>query len=495
MAFRDLRDFLNKLEDEGQLITLGEPVHPDSDIRDIALALADKKVDGPAVFIENIIGFPGEKAVLNIYGSTSNYALMMGKEKDASLKDMFNEMIRRWDKRDDQIKWVKNPPCQEVIIDKDINLYKTIPLSRLNTNDGGSIIPKSLIVTKDPSDIDNFDRQLLEINPIQFINSNTIRLRTSSLNNISDFILKAKSVNKPLPIAICLGLEPMLMSIANLPLENYESKYPLIASINGIPLELTKGITCDLDVPAGSEYIIEGEILPTGIFPFGHIDLCENTDEDVLGVQADLIINVKAVTHRRNPIFDSIYNGLSWTEDKTISNPNSIVYLYMLLKEILPEVKAVNAIYLNGLMVVVAVDNKFRANLNSVAKYLLSTSYGKAYINGIIFVDIDVDPFDMNQVMGALALKISREKGRIIFPNTGGNPSDTIFSSMDNKIIIDTIASVTVEKINMNPGSKDYDNKDNKYRKLIGELHKAALNRHVREMAMDEICSVFDQGC
>lgn len=115
--FKDLRQFLEKLDKEGQLVRYTDEVMPEPDIRAISRAAADMGATGPAVVIDNITGYKGKKVVVNVHGSWANHALMMGMPKTTSLKEQFFELARRWDSYPGEVRWVDNPPCQEVVLD------------------------------------------------------------------------------------------------------------------------------------------------------------------------------------------------------------------------------------------------------------------------------------------------------------------------------------------------------------------------------------------
>lgn len=83
-VYKDLREFLATLEEEGQLVRVKEEVMPEPDIASAGRAAANIK-NGPAVLFENINGYQG-KVVTNVHGSWPNHALMMGMPKDTPVK-------------------------------------------------------------------------------------------------------------------------------------------------------------------------------------------------------------------------------------------------------------------------------------------------------------------------------------------------------------------------------------------------------------------------
>jgi UbiD family decarboxylase len=96
MAYKDLREFLSKLEEEGQLVRIKDEVDPEPNIGAAGRAAANLK-NGPAVLFEKVRGYK-HPVVTNVHGSWANHALMLGMEKDTPIRDQFFELCRRWDK-------------------------------------------------------------------------------------------------------------------------------------------------------------------------------------------------------------------------------------------------------------------------------------------------------------------------------------------------------------------------------------------------------------
>jgi len=476
MAFLDLRHFLSKLESEGQLVTISNPVYPEPDIRSISRAAADMGKNAPAVILDNIIGYKGKKIALNVHGSWANYAIMMGMPKETGLKEMFYEMNRRWERLESSVKWVENAPCQECIINKNINLYEILPLFRVNPYDGGFYLTKACVVTKDPEDPDNFDKENVGIYRLQVQGANTIGMQGLPVHDIGIHMRKAEEMDRPLPIAICLGTNPMLECMACTALKYDQSEYRYAAALNGMPQELAKCITCDLDVPAESEYVIEGEVIPRQRFPEGPFGEFPGSYS---GVRAQFRIMVKAITYRKAPIFENLYLGLPWTEHDILIGLSTCVPLYQQLKESFPGVKAVNALYQHGLTVIVSADNKFGGYAKSVAMGLASTPHGISYAKNIIIVDGNVDPFDLNQVMWAVSTRVRGDKDVVVIQHTPGVPIDPASDppGMGSKLIIDATTPVApdsfVRKIKMVDKIAGAD----KYRKLLSGLYNEAQNK------------------
>jgi 4-hydroxybenzoate decarboxylase len=391
--------------------------------------------------------------------------LMLGMPKTATLKEQFYELDRRWESYPGEIKWVDRPACQEVVLDKGFNLLELLPLFRVNQHDGGFYLSKASVVTKDPDDPDSIDKENVGIYRVQVLNADTLAMQGLAFHDIAIHIRKAEERNQPLPIAVCLGVAPMLSFVASTPLEYAQSEYKYCGALDGEPLELAKTTDGFLDVPAGAEYVLEGEVLPRVRVPEGPFGEFPGSYS---GARKQVVIKVKRVTHRTDPIFENLYLGRPWTEIDTLMALNTCIPLYKQIRETMPEVKAVNAIYQHGLTVIIATESRFGGYAKSVAFRAASTPHGISYVKNIILVDGDVDPFDLNQVMWAMSTRIRGAQDVIVIPGTPGMPLDPGSEppGMGVKVIIDCTTPVAPE-----PPMRDV--------KMVDHVEEAARFRDV----------------
>ena len=88
-AYKDLREFLSVLEQEGQMLRIHDQVLPEPDIAAAACALTEIGENSPAIHFDNIAGFTDARVAMNVHGSWCNHALALGMDKDASMRDQF----------------------------------------------------------------------------------------------------------------------------------------------------------------------------------------------------------------------------------------------------------------------------------------------------------------------------------------------------------------------------------------------------------------------
>ena len=443
MSYKDLREFLTVLEKEGQLLKVSKPVMPEPDLSAIGRA-APNLDNGPAVLVENVKGY-NNSVVLNVHGSWQNHALMLDMNKNASVKEQFFELDRKWSTYPLKPIWIDNAPIKEVKITKDINFFDILPLFRINKYDGGFYLSKALIVTRDPDDPDNYETQNAGTYRVQIKGKDLLGIQPMPFHDIGIHLRKAEERNEPLPIAICLGNDPVLNMMSSTPIEYSQSEYDFAGAIKGAPIELTKSEHGNLDIPAHSEIVMEGYIIPRQRKiegPFGEFP------GSYSGARLQPEIKIHTITHRRNPIFENLYIGMPWTEVDYLVALNTSLSLYRQLKRDFPEVVAVNAMYTHGIGVIISTKSRFGGYGKAVAMRLLSTPHGMPYSKIVMVVDEFVDPFNLQQVMWALTTRVRPDKDVVKIPYAPGmvlDPSSEP-AGMHTKLIIDATTPVAPDK-------------------------------------------------
>lgn len=445
-TYKDLREFLQTLEAEGQLLRVKEEVSPEPDIGAAGRAAANQK-NGPAILFEKVKGYK-YSVVTNAHGSWQNHAIMMGMPKNTPIKEQFFELNRRWDKFPVPPKIVSREQalCKENVIDKNINLFEILPLYRINDQDGGFFISKASVVTGDPEFPDDLNKLNVGTYRIQVKDIDRVGIQALPFHDIAIQLRKAEEVNEPLPIAIALGNNPLVTFMASTPVAYDQNEYEFVGALqDGVPTEIVKADTAEhLYVPAHAETVLEGYIMPrvrTIEGPFGEFP------GSYSGARLQCEIKITRITHRTNPIFENLYLGMPWTEIDYLMALNTSVPLFKQLKASMPEVTAVNAMYTHGIGTIISTKVRYGGFGKGVAFRLLSTPHGMPYSKIIIVVDEFVDPFNLEQVMWAITTRVKPSKDVVIIPNCAGMPLDpsSVPAGMHDKLIIDATTPVPPE--------------------------------------------------
>jgi UbiD family decarboxylase len=444
-TFNNLREFLDLLKNEKQLIEISDEVMLETDLSAAGRAISRvSKDEGPALYFNHIRGYHHAEIIMNVHGSWPNLALMLGLEKDASLNTQFFEFVERYQRYPGEVAYQTSAPWQEVVIDKNINLFEILPLFRLNAGDGGFYIDKACIISRDPDDWKNDDTQNVGIYRLQVKGKNRLGIQPASVHDIAVHIRHADEANKDLPVAIAIANEPIIPLCAATPMLYNQSEYKLAGALQGKPYPVFK-TPLGLDAPVGAQYVIEGRILarqreiegPLAEFP-GQYSGCRKYP----------VIEIDRISHCKNPLYESLYLGLPWTEIDYMCAVNTSAPLFMQLKKDFPEIVAVNAIYIHGFAIIVSTKRRYGGFAKAVALRVLSTPHGLGYAKLVIVVDEDVDPFDMNQVMWAVTTKMNPAGDVFIIPNLSINQLDPASQpeGMSHKMVVDATTPIPPDK-------------------------------------------------
>src|SRR5580704_19203630 len=434
-AYKDFREFLGVLDQEKQLLRITDPMQPEPDLAAAAAAATKLGNRSPALLFNNVAGYSDVQIAMNVHGSWANHALALGLPQDTSIRDQFFEFVRRYRMYPGELERVKSAPWQEVVIDKEINLFDILPLFRLNLGDGAFFIDKACVISRDPDDWNNDDVENVGCYRIQVKDRNHLGIQTVPQHDIALQLAHAEARGEDLPVAIALGNEPLLMLMAATPMLYTQLEYKMAAVMQGQPYRVVQNAK-GLDLPYGSEYVLEGRILgrkrqpegPFGEFP-GYYSGCHQYP----------VIEVDRVLHRKNPIYESVYVGRPWTELDYLQALTTSTPIFDQVNATFPEVIAVNALYTHGLVLIVSTKVRYGGFAKAVELRVLSTPHGLGYAKVIIVVNEDVDPFDLNQVMWAISVKVNPSGDIVTIPNLPENLLDPagVPNGISTKMIID----------------------------------------------------------
>ena len=443
MAFDDLRSYLDALQHEGQLLHVDEEVAPEPDLGAAANAASRLGDTAPALYFDDVKGFTNARVALNTHGSWRNHAIAMGLPANTSTREQVDEFIRRWEQFPVAPQRRADPPFAENVRDgDDVDLFDVLPLFRLNEGDGGFYVDKAAVVSRDPDDPDNFDKQNVGIYRMQVKGNRELGLQPVPMHDIALHLNKAEQRGEDLPVAIAIGNDPITSVVAGTPLGYDQSEYEMAGALRGEPAPIATGPLTGFDVPWGCELLLEGVIEsrkrelegPFGEFT-GHYS----------GGRSMPMIRVDRISYRTDPVFESLYLGMPWTEVDYLIGPATCVPLYQQLRAEFPEVRAVNAMYTHGLLAIVSTAKRYGGFARSVGLRTMTTPHGLGYCKMVIVVDEDVDPFNLPQVMWALSSKVNAATDLVNLPNMsvveldpGSQPP-----GITNKLVIDATTPVS----------------------------------------------------
>lgn len=385
-----LRQLLERLEQNGQLVRMHDALHPEPDLRYYLQAAASFEEKSPAVIFDNIKGYAGMQLAANLHGSWVNHALMLGMEKNAGLSEQFDRINTLCDipPVTDALPLVELPHAEK---QGRINLYEMMPLFRTSKYDGGFYLGKACIITRRPGA--DTDKVSLSVCPVAVQGPDLVCISASGA--LARHIAAAGQADEPLHIAICVGNPPLMapMVAANASDITLSS----VAAAMNSPFRVGR-TQSGLYVPESSEYILECRL--TG---FGY----EGPRKDQLGrytsISKEAQFRVNRLVCRENPIFESLYVGERWFEHAGMIGMWYSVRLFRQIAEEFPVVRCINAMNQCGATVIVSVADAEPALVRAIAMRIASLPSSLNTLKTVILVDGDVDPYNARQVMWSLA--------------------------------------------------------------------------------------------
>ncbi len=350
MSFKDLREFINFLEDRGELKRIKAPVSCELEIAEICDRVV--KRGGPALLFENVEGYD-IPVLINMFGTEKRMAWALGAERLDDLVERVNKLLglmqgppqgvmekvrtlgQLMKMASFQTKLVKNAPCQEVVItgeDVDLNKY---PILKCWPLDGGRYITLPLVISRDPQT----GTLNLGMYRIQVFDARTAAMHWQTHKvGAHHYRVSGEMRQERLDVAVALGGDPATIWTGSAPLPPDMSELMVAGFIRQEGVELVKGKTVDLEVPAHAEMIIEGYVVPgeeTLEGPFG--------DHTGYYSMPDMypVFHVTCITHRRNPIYPTIIVGRPPMEDYYMGKVTERVFL-PIIQMVLPEVVDIN---------------------------------------------------------------------------------------------------------------------------------------------------------
>src|SRR5881628_2436899 len=276
-----------------ELYVVSRPIDPAYEITALVVKLEKERRKRPVLLFENVKGtkFP---VLTNVHASRSRLALALNCAPDAMLATYLRAMEKPIAPR-----VVKTGPAQEVVLTgADVDLY-ALPQIVHHEGDAGPYITSAISFARDPAS----ETWNCAYNRLMIQGRDTTSIHLTLGKHLWEFQQIAEQRGEALPLGLVIGVQPAIalgaLAIGSID----EDERAIMGGLFGEPLELVKCRTSDVLVPAHAEMVLECEILPgkrTAEGPFG-----EFTGYS-LGERQREVVKVKAITHRRDAMFQDI---------------------------------------------------------------------------------------------------------------------------------------------------------------------------------------------
>jgi 4-hydroxy-3-polyprenylbenzoate decarboxylase len=405
MAYKDLQDFIRKLDSEGELCRISKEVDPYLEITEITDRVS--KAGGPALLFEHVKGsdYP---VLINAMGSERRMALALGVDNLSAKQKKIADLIQWGLSQAKSIdipsiipklsvfrsffpRKVRKAACQEVV-ERDPDLL-SLPVLTCWPQDGGPFFTLPLVFTKDPeTGVSN-----LGMYRMQVFDGQTTGMHWHIHKDGSHFYDKYKKRGERMPVAVALGCDPAVTYSATAPLPEGIYEILFAGFLRGKPVDMVDCVTVPLQVPADAEFVLEGYVDPTEELrtegPFG-----DHTG--YYSLQGEYpVFHVECITRRKHPVYPATVVGKPPMEDCFMAKATERLFL-PLLKLVVPELVDIE-LPLSGVFhncAIVSIRKRFPGQVRKVM-YSLWGMGQMMYTKMIVVVDDTVDVHDLSTVM------------------------------------------------------------------------------------------------
>ncbi len=430
MSYKSLRDFIARLEREGKLLRVSEPVSTVLEMTEIQTRLLAQ--GGPAVLFENPVMANGKTSpipvLVNLFGTVERVAMAvtMGNadrrtavelrevgetlaflrqpQPPAGLRDAIEMAPLLRNVMNMRPKTVRTAPVHEVVLTgDDIDLAK-LPVQTCWPNEAGPLITWPLVVTKGPGSSAE-DSYNLGIYRMQVTGRNQTLMRWLRHRGGAQHHARWKDARpEPLPAAVVIGADPGTILAAVTPVPDTVSEYQFAGLLRGERVELVECKTVPLKVPAQAEIVLEG-----------HVSLTDYADEGPFGdhtgyynsVEQFPVFTISAITMRADPIYLSTYTGRPPDEPSTLGEALNEVFVPLLRKQF-PEIVDfwLPPEGCSYRIAVVSIRKAYPGHAKRAMMGIWSFLGQFMYTKWIIVVDEDINIRDWKDVMWAISTRM-----------------------------------------------------------------------------------------
>ena len=348
MAWKNQQQFIDALNDAGELLRIKSYVDPKLEIAEITDRISKSGNGGKALLFENTgYDFP---VLMNAYGSEKRMCMALGvdhlddvaKEIESlfhllsSPKENIIDKLKLLPKLGQFASWMPKVKkgrgeCQEVVMgNPDI---KKLPVITCCPKDGGPFVTLPIIHTKDP----NSNSRNVGMYRMQVFGPTLTGMHWHKHKVSAKHFNEYKKLNKRMPVAVALGGDPVYAYSATAPLPENVDEYMLAGFLRKKKVELVKCISQpDVEVPADADFIIEGYVDPNDELiwegPFG--------DHTGYYSLPDFYprFHITAITHKKNAVYPATIVGIPPQEDAWLGKATERIFLAPIKMTMVPEI-------------------------------------------------------------------------------------------------------------------------------------------------------------
>lgn len=309
---------------------------------------------------------------------------------------------------------MNNAPAQQIILrEKELDIEQ-LPVFRHFTCDAGRYITSGIVMARDPES----GRTNFSFHRMQIKSPNRLGISLHSRGDLWKYFAVNEAKGKDTEVAVVIGCHPAYYLVGASKIPPTQDDYSWVyVYMDEVPI-VTHAKSVDIMVPAYAEYILEGRIL-------AHEREDEGPFAEFTGYSTSRstrnVLQVDCITKRNDAIYQDLVPGSSWEHLLLSQFTKEIILLHKLQKEI-PEVRAL-CMPKNGSHFHAYLSMKPKAE--GQAKQAMMLLFGlDEYLKLIITVDEDINVYNEQEVLWAVATRVQADRDVFIVPDILANQLD-----------------------------------------------------------------------
>jgi len=389
-----MRAYIDTLAAQGRLRVIEREVSGQHELAAVTQR-SQKESDAPLLF-RRVAG-SAHPVMTNVFGSRDRLAEMLGGGR----------FCQRW------VELMGTPVIPPVQVDEPPGLVELkltdLPQITYFERDGGPYLTAGVFLANEPdTGVPN-----LSFHRAQIISDTELRIRLGASHHLTQYQTKAEARGEALEAAILLGPPPSLVLAAAAPIAYDESEIDVAGRIQGAPLRMRRCRTVAIDVPADTEIVIEGRILP-------HVRRPEGPFGEFMGFYVPVgdnhVFEVTAVIGRRDALFHALICGSP--EDMRLLELSVATRVYQALKAAslrgIIDVACVPMV----MSTVVQIEQMYEGHARQVMLTAMGANHD--WSKTVFVVDDDVDINDFNDVWWAYLTRGRADTRSLVIPDIPG---------------------------------------------------------------------------
>lgn len=417
MAYKDLREFVKKLEAAGELKRISAEIDPVLEVTEITQRVT--RAGGPALLFERpkgsrtplLINMLGSERRINLALETDSLAEVAGRirgfldmQAPQGLLDKIKMLPKLAELGSFFPKTVKTGQCKEVVRHADFSLLE-FPILQCWPKDAGRFITWPLVITRNPET----GKRNVGVYRMQVFDEKTTGMHWQTQKHGAEHFRRARAAgrNGRIDVAVAIGADPVTCLAGILPIPPDLDEMMFAGFLRREPVEMVACETCPLEVPAQAEIILEG-----------YVDLSEMRVEGPFGDHTGFyslegeypVFHVTCVTQRRDPLYLTTIVGPPPQEDFYMGHAVERIFLpvmQMQYPEIVDVAMPAEGIFHN--LMIVAIRKSYPGHARKIMNAIWSLGQAM-FTKVVIVVDHDVNVQNWHEVTWKTLCAIDPER-------------------------------------------------------------------------------------